>query len=129
MKKSLSFVIVFAMVCLVSFSAMAAEKKVPDKKMTAHPHVVASVMKHSGKVVSVDAAANSIVVNDRGMAIIIKTTNKTVIESGKEKKAFADITVGSMVKTTCAKKEKDGSYVASKIMIEPAAMATAAVKK
>ena len=86
--------------------------------MKAHSHATANILKYFGDVASVDAGASSLVVNDKGMAITIKTTEKTAIMSGKEKKTLADIAVGTKVKAVCTK--SNGVLVASKIIIEPA---------
>ena len=107
MKKPLTLILALGMVCFLAFGAVAAEKKAVK---------TAETVRIEGTVVSVDAAAKTLIIKEKAGDITITVNDKTVIKSGTYKKTLADIIAGTkvMVKYTVV----DAAKIAEKIKIE-----------
>jgi hypothetical protein len=112
MKKAIVYVLAMTLVFAFASLTVAAEKKeaAPAVK-TAYHHI-------TGDVVSVDAAANTIVVKEKKGDITVMVNDKTVIMSGKDKKTLADIKAGEVA--TVKYTEADGKKTAAHVEIKPA---------
>ena len=125
MKKTIAFVL--ALTALFAFTSLtfAADKKetaapatATATKAAAAPAVKPARHQVTGNVVSVDAAANTVVVKGKKGDVTVMVNDKTKIMSGKEKKTLADIKAGDKVMAKYT--EADGKNTAVQIEIRPA---------
>lgn len=125
MKKAIAFMLTLTALFAFTSLTFAADSKAaaPTVKEAAAPAMKPAHHQVTGDVVSVDAAANTVVVKGKKGDVTVMVNDKTKIMSGKEKKTLADIKAGerAMVKYT----EADGKNTAVHIEFIPAS----AVKK
>ena len=116
MKKTLTLILALGMVCFLAFGAAAAEKKIVKKH--------AETFQVAGTVVSVNAAAKTLVIKEKTGDITVTVNNRTIIESGNRQKKFADINAGAEVIVKYA--VVDAVKIAKIIIIEAAKTAVPA---
>ena len=118
----LSRVLIAVLACTSFLLAQEAAAPAAAKPAKAKKEAAATIM---GKVVSVDAIANTIIVKVKKGEDTISVESGAKIMSGKKEVALGDIKADASVTVTC--KTVDGKKVASKI-VEKAAAAAAAPK-
>ncbi|MBI5050195.1 MAG: hypothetical protein HZC11_04795 [Nitrospirae bacterium] len=118
MKKAIAIVLALTLVFAVTSLTIAAEKKeaAPMEKKEMAPAMKPAAKHVTGDVVSVDAAANTVVVKGKKGDITVQVNDKTKITSGKGKKTLADIKAGENVAVNYT--EADGKNTAKSIDIK-----------
>lgn len=106
----------------VSKAATPAENKVASPEAKAE-----SVKSVSGKVIAVDAQAQTVTVKSKQAEVIVSLNNTTAIMANKEKKTLADIKAGDMLRVRYA--EVDGKNVAARVKIMKVAASVKTEKK
>ena len=121
MKKSIALILALTVMFAFASLTIAAEKKeaaAPAAKEAAAPAMKMARHQVTGDVVSVDAAANTVVVKGKKGDVTVMVNDKTKIMSGKEKKTLADVKAGE--KALVLYTEADGKNTAAHIEINPA---------
>lgn len=98
---------------------VAPEKKKEEKpaaEKMAKPGGEMMMRRHVGTVKAVDAAGKSVTVEEKGGAVNVAVTDKTMIKRGKETVKLADVKAGDQV--TVMYMQQDGKDVAQSIMIK-----------
>ncbi|MBI5676275.1 MAG: hypothetical protein HZC48_10700 [Nitrospirae bacterium] len=126
MKKSIAFMIALTIVFVFASLTVAVENKETAAPAAAAPAVKPAHRQVTGDVVSVNAAANTVVVKGKKGDVMLMVNDKTKVMIGNEKKALADIKAGDKVVVRYT--EADGKNTAKRIdlVLAPAAKKPAA---